>query len=66
MKNKKVISLTVLLIVAVIMGVIGMSKLVESSWQGMYGKDNQLTVNENNLQVEESVFDYIITLYQNN
>ena len=58
MKNKKVISLTVLLIGAVIIGVIGMSKLVESSWQTPDGKDNQLTVNENNLLVEESVFDY--------
>ncbi len=58
MKNKNVISLTILLIAAVIIGVIGMSKLVESSWQTTSGKDNQLTVNEENLQAEESTFDY--------
>ncbi len=58
MKNKKVISLTVLLIGTVIVGVIGLSKLVESSWQTTAGKENHLTVNKDNLQTEESTFDY--------
>ena len=58
MKNKKIIFLTLLVIAVVIIGVIGMSKRVESSWQTPDGVDNQLAVNENNLQVEESVFDY--------
>ncbi|MBR6610469.1 MAG: hypothetical protein IKK99_09680 [Oscillospiraceae bacterium] len=58
MKNKKVISLTVVLIGAVIAGVIGMSKLLETYWQTTDSKDNNLTVNENNFSSEKSVFDY--------
>ena len=58
MKNKKIIILTVFIIVVTVFGVIGMSNMFENIWQTIGEKDNSYTVNQENLQGESTVFNY--------
>ena len=58
MKNKKIIILTVFIIVVTVFGVICMSNMFENIWQTTGEKDNSYTVNQENLQGESTVFNY--------
>lgn len=56
MKNKKIISITVCLVAAVLVGILGLSKFFETTWQNEDTVDNSLDVKIIDNSV--SVFDY--------
>lgn len=56
MKNKKIISITVCLVAAVLVGMLGLSVFFESTWQHTEQTDNNLSVEI--VEDVESVFDY--------
>ena len=56
MKNKKLISITVCLVAAVLVGILGLSKFFESTWQNENTVDNSLDAEI--VDSSESVFNY--------
>lgn len=56
MKNKKLIPITVCLVVAVLVGLLGLSKFFESTWQNEDTVDNSLDVKI--IDNSDSIFDY--------
>ena len=56
MKNKKLIVITVCLVVAVLVGMIGLSKFFETTWQNENTVDNSL--NAEVVDDVETIFDY--------
>jgi len=57
MKNKKLIPITVCLVAAVLVGILGLSKFFETTWQNENTVDNNLSVND--IEQNETVkFDY--------
>ena len=57
MKNKKIISLTIFAVVLVAVGILGLSKAFETSWQNENTVDNNLNADIENI-TEDSYFDY--------
>ncbi len=57
MKNKKIISLTIVIVAVVLIGVLGLSRFFEVSWQQENTVDNSLSINDIN-QNETVQFDY--------
>lgn len=58
MKTKKVIALTIAIVVVVLVGVLGLSRIFEVSWQNTGESENNLNVDESNLNRETIVIDY--------
>ena len=56
MKNKKIIPITICLVTAVLVGILGLSKFFETSWQQENTVDNSL--NAEIIDNTETVFDY--------
>ncbi len=56
MKNKKIISLTIAIVAVVLVGVLGMSKFFETTWQNENTVDNSLNVEI--INNSNSIFDY--------
>ena len=56
MKNRKIISLTIFAVVLVAVGIIGLSKLFETTWQNENTVDNSLSAEV--VDDAETVFNY--------
>ena len=57
MKNKKIIPLTIAMVAVVLIGMLGLSKFFETTWQNTGESENNLDVDESNLQ-KQTIFDY--------
>lgn len=62
MKNKKIIALTIAIVAVVLVGVLGLSRFFETSWQNENTVDNSLSADI--VDNSESVFNYPFTTYE--